>query len=107
MRMNDRRCGVWPRRLRLGLIAVLLVFSTALAPAVTAQTKPPAAQDEFVPLDQLPREEELPAAPLVIGAYAAAWVCIFLYLWSIWRRTGRVERELAELRGRIGTGQRR
>jgi CcmD family protein len=104
--MKDRRCGAWPRRLRLGLVVVLLVFSMT-PPAVMAQTKPPAAQDEFVPLDQLPREEELPAAPLVIGAYGAAWVCIFLYLWSIWRRTGRVERELAELRGRIGTGQRR
>jgi CcmD family protein len=30
-------------------------------------------------------------------AYAVAWIVIFLYLWSIWRRLSRVEREIDEL----------
>jgi CcmD family protein len=41
--------------------------------------------------------EQLPAAPLVMTAYAVAWIVIFLYLWSIWRRLSRVEREIDEL----------
>ena len=31
------------------------------------------AQDEFVPLDELPPQEQLPAAPLLIAAYSVAW----------------------------------
>jgi HAMP domain-containing protein len=46
----------------------------------------------------------LPAAPLVIGAYAVAWVAVFIYLWSIWQRTSRVERDLAELSRRVAAG---
>ena len=47
----------------------------------------------------LPQQEQLPAAPLVIAAYAVAWVRVFGYLWTIWRRLGRVERELTESGG--------
>jgi CcmD family protein len=54
------------------------------------------AQEEFVPVSDA-EAEQLPAAPLVMTAYAVAWVVIFLYLWSIWRRLGRVEREIDEL----------
>ncbi|MBU23145.1 MAG: hypothetical protein CL476_08615 [Acidobacteria bacterium] len=57
----------------------------------------PAQQDEFVPIDELPPEDQLPAAPLLVAAYAFAWVAIFGYLWSIWRRLTKVEQELAEL----------
>jgi CcmD family protein len=67
----------------------------------------PSQQDEFVPVDQLPGQEQFPATPLVTIAYAAAWLVIFFYLWSIWRRLGRVERDLAEVGRRVqGTGRR-
>jgi CcmD family protein len=49
----------------------------------------------------------LPAAPLVIGAYSVAWIVVFGYLWSIWRRIGRVERDLADVSRRITAGERR
>ena len=62
------------------------------------------AQDGFVPADSLPQQEQLPAAPLVIAAYAVAWVLVFGYLWTIWRRLGRVERELADVRRRVDAG---
>lgn len=73
------------------------------APALVAAQpqQPPPAQTEFVPVDELPEQEQLPAAPLVIGAYAVAWVAILLYLGSIWRRLGKVDRELAEVSRRI------
>jgi CcmD family protein len=45
--------------------------------------------------------EQLPAAPLVMVAYAFVWAMLFGYLWSIWRRLGVVEREMQGLAGRV------
>lgn len=73
--------------------AALLVTALGISPA-SAQPRP--AQEEFVPVTDA-ETERLPAAPLVMSAYAVAWLLIFLYLWSLWRRLSRVERELAEL----------
>ena len=84
------------------LWAVLAVVPAAGVPIAAQQQAPPkAAQDEFVPIDQLPPEEKLPAAPLLIAAYSVAWVAIAGYLFSIWRRLGRVEQELAEVSRRL------
>lgn len=71
------------------------------------QQQPPAAQEGFVPVDNLPQQEQLPAAPLVMAAYAVAWVAVFGYLWSIWRRLGSVERDILEVSRRIDAGSRR
>jgi CcmD family protein len=68
--------------------------------------QPPEPPEGFVPASSLPQQEELPAAPLVIAAYAVAWVAVFGYLWSIWQRLGRVEKELAEVSRRIAAGER-
>ena len=54
-------------------------------------------QREFVPLDQLPPTDSLPAAPLLIAAYAFVWAVLMVYLWSIWRRLGKVETEMRTL----------
>ncbi len=75
--------------------AMLLV---PCAPAGAAQPQKPAAQDEFVPLKNLPPDETLPAAPLVIGAYAFIWLAVMIYVWLLWRRMSAVERELAQVR---------
>ena len=84
--------------------AVLLVLVLA-ASAQAAQ--PPQAPDGFVPADTLKPQEQLPAAPLVVGAYAVAWVAVFGYLWSIWNRLGRVERDIGDLSRRSASGDRR
>lgn len=99
----------WLRRRRAiwGLaVMCLLVLPAANAGAVAAQGQPAvsAQQDEFVPLDSLPPDEGIPAAPLVMAAYGAAWLVIVLYLWSIWRRLGRVEREMADVARRAERG---
>lgn len=71
----------------------------ALATAPLAQAQP--AQDEFVPIDELPPEDQLPAAPLLGAAYAVAWIVVLGYLWSLWRRLGQVEQDLADVARRI------
>jgi CcmD family protein len=47
---------------------------------------------EFVPFTP---GEVLPAAPLVMTAYAFAWLVVFAYMRSMWRRLERVERDIA------------
>ena len=89
-----------------GAVLMVLVLA-ASAPAVAAQQPPPQAPDGFVPADTLKPQEQLPAAPLVIGAYAVAWIAVFGYLWSIWNRLGRVERDIAEVSRRPVAGDRR
>jgi CcmD family protein len=85
---------------------VVLTLFLVFAPSAIAQ-QPPAAPDGFVPADSIKPQEQLPAAPLVIGAYAVAWVAVFGYLWSIWNRLGRVERDILEVSRRQAAGERR
>lgn len=81
------------------LAASLLIAS---APVVAQQPQPRSpAQEGFVPVDQLPGQEELPATPLVAAAYGVAWAAVLIYLFSIWRRLAAVEREMTEVARRI------
>ena len=79
---------------------------TVCGAALQAQ-QPPQPPAGFVPADTVKPQEQLPAAPLVIGAYAVAWVAVFGYLWSIWNRLGRVERDLQDVSRRQAAGERR
>src|SRR5687768_1306889 len=88
-------------------LALVAALFTPVALSAGQTPKPPASQDGFVPVDQLPSEEELPAAPLVVAAYSVAWVAVLIYLWSIWQRLAKVDRELAEVARRIEPGARR
>jgi CcmD family protein len=75
------------------------VAGFALATAAFATQQP---QAEFVPLKPGDiTQEALPAAPLVYAAYAFVWVALTAYVFLLWRRLGRVERELAEVNVRL------
>ena len=94
----------------LVLVVLLLVTcwgAAAAAAASQAQPPPSPAQEGFVPIDQIQQKEQLPAAPLVMAAYAAAWLVIFGYVWSIWRRLSQVEQEMASLTQRVPGANRR
>jgi CcmD family protein len=79
------------------LVVVLIVGAAGDVHSLGFTQPQQPAQDEFIPLDQVPPEDQLPAAPLLITAYAFVWVSVFGYLWSIWRRLSTVEKELSEL----------
>ena len=94
------------RRLRAGwrvvLLSGLLVAGPVTSVATDAQQPPKRpAEEEFLPVDQLPPEEKLPAAPLLIAAYSVAWIAVAGYLFSLWRRLGRVEADIAEISRRV------
>jgi CcmD family protein len=90
-------------RLRPALGALMLILGLLIAPATAlaqqspAPTQPPAATDQYVPMDDIPEQDKLPAAPYLIGAYMVAWLMLLFYVWSLWRRLGRVEEELKRL----------
>jgi CcmD family protein len=88
----------------LGIAILCVLALAASASSLRAQQPPAGTPDGFVPVDDLKPQEQLPAAPLVMGAYAIAWIAVFGYLWSIWQRLSRVERELAEVSRRVPAG---
>jgi hypothetical protein len=76
------------------LMTISCVLSCAGA-AVAFQ--PPAAPNGYVPIDQLPPAAQLPAAPLLIAAYAFVLVAVLIYVWTIWHRLNKVEHDLRVL----------
>ena len=59
-------------------------------------------QSEFQPVTEIPASEQLPSAPLVIAAYAFVWLAFMFYVWMMWKKLGKVERELTQLSAQIG-----
>jgi CcmD family protein len=77
------------------LLIALTTFVLLSAPAFALQ--PPPGQSEFVPVDSVPLSDQLPAAPLLVTAYAFVWIAVMVYLWTIWRRLNKVEDEMRAL----------
>ena len=83
------------RALTRGMAFVAAMMAPALAFAQ-------AQQDGFLPVDpSTDLVEALPAAPMVMTAYALVWLVLMAYLWSLRRRQARVELEMAALRARV------
>jgi CcmD family protein len=83
---------------------LIVLLAVLPGPLALAQAPAPSAapQGDFVPVNQLPAQaEQLPAAPLLIAAYACVWVAVLVYVWSLWKRMAKLERELAELQRRV------
>lgn len=88
------------RRLLTTVCSILLLAAPAFA------WQPPPSQSEFVPVDQLPAAEQLPAAPLLVAAYAFFLVLMVFYVWTVWRRLTRVETEMRALEQKLSRSNR-
>ena len=72
-----------------------LFLSMAMGVAVAAQQ--PSQQGEFLSLDKLPPQEQMPAAPLLVGAYVFVLIVLFVYVFSVSRRLRAVQQEVDRL----------
>ena len=90
------------------LILVLLMLA-GVSPVVTpvmayaqqsqpARPRPPAAQDEFVPVTDLPPAEQMPAGPLVLGAYGFMWAVVLAYVLLLSQRLQAVQKDIDALK---------
>jgi hypothetical protein len=70
------------------------------------QPQQPQQQEEFVPIDELPPQDQLPAAPLLVTAYAFVVLALFAYVISVARRLGAVQRDLDRLQSDLKRGGR-
>lgn len=86
----------------LRALVVSLLMSVVSTPPLLAQTKP-TQQEEFTPISELPPEEQLDAAPLLIGAYAFVLLVLFGYLVTVARRLGAIERDIDRLASDLKT----
>ena len=90
---RGRSCG------RAGFVAGLVAFASRTAFAFQGAS-------EFVPADQLGRDT-VPGGVLVLAAYAVAWFAVVVYVWIVWRRAGRIERELNDIAAKLAASGRR
>ena len=86
-----------------GLVALAIaVAAVATAPPTPAQAAQPAAAqsvpDGFEPVTEIPPEEQIPAKPLVAGAYAFIWLAVLVYVGLLWRRLGVVQKDIDALK---------
>jgi CcmD family protein len=91
-------------RILIRTIALVFVLTMQLSPLAAQQ---PRQQEEFTPIDQLPPQEQLPAAPLLVGAYAFVLLMLFGYVVMVSRRLSTIRSEVDRLDAdvkRIGKG---
>jgi CcmD family protein len=80
------------RRMCMLIGAALLLLSMQVA-RVSAF-----GQQGFVPSSSLPQQQSVSAPLLVLVAYGLVWLFVAAYVWSISRRLGAIEQELADAR---------
>jgi CcmD family protein len=100
----------WKRFVRLGLATFVIGLGLQLLSGTRVEAAPghermaatdaPQDPQEMIQMSELERET-LPAAPFVYGAYAFVWVALLVYVFVLWRRLGRVERELADINAKL------
>jgi len=76
------------------LAIISVIFLGTVVTVVSAQTQGYGPPTEIV-------KESLPATPLVYAADGFVWVALTVYVFMLWRRIGRVERELADVNAKL------
>ena len=93
---------------RTGVACCFIALTALAGPAHAAAqpAQPPQQQDEFRPISELPPQDQLPAAPLLIGAYSVALLALLFYVLSVARRLNAVQREMQRLEADVKRGGR-
>ncbi len=73
----------------------------AVVAKVVVVVAQPERQDEWLPVSQLPLAEQMPAAPLLVGAYVVVLVGLFAYVLSVALRIDTVQCEIERLDGEL------
>ena len=91
-------------------VLLLTALGSTASPARGQQPQPvpenTEQQGEFAPAESLPQRERMPAAPLLVGAYAFALVAMFGYLVSVSRRLAAVKTDITRLEAELERGSR-
>lgn len=93
-------CGGNPSGLSVMRALLLTMALTVTIPTVAMAAMQPPPQSEFVPIEDIPPGEQIPAFTMLGTAYGFVWVVLLGYVWSIARRLQKVESELADLESR-------
>ena len=88
------------------MVVLLLVLGPSVVPAAVHAQEPAEQQGAFVPAESLPQRERMPAAPLLISAYAFVLLALFAYVVSLSRRIGAVNADISRLESEIKRGNR-
>ena len=88
------------RLLRIVCVLAALTAIPALPSIAFARERQPQPPADFVPVENAPPGEQIPAMPLLGIAYGLIWVGVFGYVWSLARRLQKVEAEIADLESR-------
>jgi CcmD family protein len=79
------------------LLVIVTVACQSQQVSEARQTQPPPQQEEFIPIDELPPQDQLPAAPLLVGAYVFVLLMLFGYMFTVSRRLIVIQREVDRL----------
>jgi hypothetical protein len=71
-----------------------------LVPA-QAPTSAQEPDDGFEAISELPPDEQLPAAPMVVAAYIFVLVAFFVYVFSLSRRLAAVKQDMSRLESEV------
>jgi hypothetical protein len=89
------------RRLATAVGSFLLLAGPVLAQQPAPPAQPGAdSMNDFVPRSSLPPSEQIPGGRLVVAAYGFFLVLVVFYVWTIWRRIGKVEQDMQALERR-------
>ena len=94
------------RFLRLCALVAALIAATPIpggagwSSVVVANEVQPKPPEGFVPAEEVPPGEQIPAITLVATAYGFIWLAVLGYVWSLSRRLRQVESEISDLEAR-------
>jgi CcmD family protein len=90
--------------MRVALVCAWLLAAPvgplALSAEALAKAEQPQPPKDFVAVDETLPGEQIPALPLIAGAYGFIWVVLLGYVYSVGKRLQKVEAELADLEAR-------